>query len=65
MPAGRRLWLLLLLYFAVLLAPSGAVSIIETTEARYAEIAREMIASGAYLAPRLTGILQFHKPPRP
>jgi 4-amino-4-deoxy-L-arabinose transferase len=65
MPAGRRLWLLLLLYFAVLLAPSGAVSIIETTEARYAEIAREMIASGDYLEPRLNGILHFHKPPLP
>jgi 4-amino-4-deoxy-L-arabinose transferase len=67
MPAGRRarLWLLLLLYFAVLLVPSGAVSIIETTEARYAEIAREMIASGDYLEPRLNGILHFHKPPLP
>jgi 4-amino-4-deoxy-L-arabinose transferase len=65
MPAGRRLWLLLFLYFAVLLAPSGSVSIIETTEARYAEIAREMMASGDYLEPRLNGIKHFHKPPLP
>lgn len=65
MPAGRSLWFLLFLYFAVLLAPSGVVSIIETTEARYAEIAREMIASGNYLEPRLNGILHFHKPPLP
>ncbi len=65
MPTGRRLWLLLLLYFAVLLAPSGSVSIIESTEARYAEIAREMIASGDYLEPRLNGIKHFHKPPLP
>jgi 4-amino-4-deoxy-L-arabinose transferase len=65
MPTGRRLWLLLVLYFAVLLAPSSAVSIIETTEARYAEIAREMAASGDYLEPRLNGIKHFHKPPLP
>jgi 4-amino-4-deoxy-L-arabinose transferase len=65
MPTGRRLRLLLFLYFAVLLAPSGAVSIIETTEARYAEIAREMMASGDYLEPRLNGIKHFHKPPLP
>lgn len=63
MPAGRRLWLLLLLYFAVLLAPAGSVSIIESTEARYAEIAREMAVSGDYLEPRLNGIKHFHKPP--
>lgn len=63
MPAGRRLWLLLLLYFAVLLAPAGSVSIIESTEARYAEIAREMVVSGDYLEPRLNGIKHFHKPP--
>ena len=64
MPASRRLWLLLL-YFAVLLAPSGAVSLIESTEARYAEIAREMVVSGDYLEPRLNGIKHFHKPPLP
>jgi len=63
MPASRRPWLLLLLYFAVLLAPSGTVSIIESTEARYAEIAREMVVSGDYLEPRLNGIKHFHKPP--
>lgn len=60
---NRRPWLLLLLYFAVLLAPSGTVSIIESTEARYAEIAREMALSGDYLEPRLNGIKHFHKPP--
>jgi 4-amino-4-deoxy-L-arabinose transferase-like glycosyltransferase len=65
MPTGCRLRLLLLLYLAVLLVPSGAVSIIETTEARYAEIAREMIATGDFLEPRLNGILHFHKPPLP
>ena len=64
MPASRRHWLLLL-YFAVLLAPSGTLSLLETTEARYAEIAREMIVSGDYIEPRLNGIKHFHKPPLP
>lgn len=64
MPGSRKsLCLLLLLYFAVLLLPLGSVSIIESTEARYAEIAREMAVSGDYLEPRLNGIKHFHKPP--
>jgi 4-amino-4-deoxy-L-arabinose transferase len=63
MAARHRLWLLLLLYFVVLLVPSGAVSIIESTEARYAEIAREMLGSGDFIEPRLNGIKHFHKPP--
>jgi 4-amino-4-deoxy-L-arabinose transferase len=58
----RRIWLLLL-YFIALLAPLGAVSAVESTEARYAEAGREMIVSGDYLQPRINGIKHFHKPP--
>ncbi len=35
----------------------------ETSEARYAEIAREMYRSGDYMHPRLLGIGHYHKPP--
>jgi 4-amino-4-deoxy-L-arabinose transferase-like glycosyltransferase len=35
----------------------------ETSEARYAEISKEMYTSGDYLYPELLGIHHFHKPP--
>nr|MDK2851214.1 hypothetical protein [Candidatus Cloacimonadota bacterium] len=35
----------------------------ETSEARYAEISREMISSGDWLHPRLLEIGHYHKPP--
>ncbi len=54
---------LLLVYFALLLLPAGFAPLEESTEARYAEIAREMMASGNYLEPYFNGIKHFHKPP--
>jgi 4-amino-4-deoxy-L-arabinose transferase-like glycosyltransferase len=41
----------------------GSWGVIETSEARYAEIAREMFLSGDFIHPRLLGILHYHKPP--
>ena len=45
------------------LSTVGAIGLLEPTETRYAEIAREMRASGDYLVPRLNGIPHYHKPP--
>lgn len=51
------------IYFLLLLLPTPWLPLQESTEARYAEIGREMLVSGNYLDPTLNGILHYHKPP--
>lgn len=62
-PTGRRLRLLLALYFLILLLPTGFLPLMESTEGRYGEIAWEMLLRGNYLEPFFNGIKHFHKPP--
>ncbi len=52
------LFLLFLLFFRL-----GSYGLIETSDARYAEISLEMADSGDYITPRLNGIKHFDKPP--
>lgn len=57
----RGLWFLLAA--VCYLAPLGAGVLVEPDEARYGEIAREMIESGDWLTPRLNYVKYFEKPP--
>ena len=55
--------LFLCIAFVALILGLGSYGLAETSEARYAEISREMFVYGDYLNPELLGIFHFHKPP--
>ena len=61
--SSQLLYGLLIVFFLLLLYNAGGWGVIETSEARYAEISREMLRGGDWLHPRLLGIQHFHKPP--
>ena len=58
-----KLFRLLILLFVIFNIGLGSFGLAETSEARYAEISREMVKSGDYLNPTLLGIKHYHKPP--
>jgi len=63
--ARRHAPLLFILVLAGIagLAGAGSVGLFETSEARYAEVAREMVATGDYLSPQVNYVYHFTKPP--
>jgi 4-amino-4-deoxy-L-arabinose transferase-like glycosyltransferase len=64
MPVPLRALVAFALAFAVLwFAPLGTRALYHPDEGRYAEIAREMHASGDFVTPRLSGLKYFEKPP--
>lgn len=63
MSGRNRAVLFFLIYFSFLLFPGSALHLRESTEARYGEIAREMVVTGNWIEPHLNGIKHFHKPP--
>jgi len=58
----RYAWMLVLAYVLVYLLPLGMRPVTIPDEARYAEIPREMIATGDWVTPRLNGLRYFEKP---
>ena len=60
----NRLWVSLFVVFAfLLLGTLGVRPLYKADESRYAEIPREMVASGDWLTPRLNDFKYFEKPP--
>jgi len=48
---------------AVLYFGNGMVGLFESSEARYAEVSREMLETGDYISPRMDYVFHFTKPP--
>jgi 4-amino-4-deoxy-L-arabinose transferase-like glycosyltransferase len=59
----RHLLFVISLYSLLMLLTNSWWGVIETSEARYAEIANEMFYSSDYLHPSLLNIYHYHKPP--
>jgi 4-amino-4-deoxy-L-arabinose transferase-like glycosyltransferase len=63
MKQERYFYLVLAITLVVLLFNLNSWGVLEASEARYAEISREMFRSGNLLQPTLLNIWHFHKPP--
>ncbi len=61
--AKSALWALFLIFCAIWFYALGARTLVPTDEGRYAEMAREMVATGDWITPRLNGLKYFEKPP--
>ncbi len=59
----RTLWAILFGFLVVWFYMLGARTLVPTDEGRYAEMAREMAATGDWITLRLNGIKYFEKPP--
>ena len=62
MTMKKHLLALSLIFLVAYILPLGFRPLVDPDETRYAEIPREMNASGDYVVPRLNGVLYFEKP---
>ncbi len=56
-------WVLFVLFLVVWFYALGARTLVPSDEGRYAEMAREMSATGDWITPRLDALKYFEKPP--
>lgn len=61
--SDRTLWAILIGFLIMWFYMLGARTLVPTDEGRYAEMAREMVATGDWITLRLNGIKYFEKPP--
>ena len=59
----RTLALLFLSFFLFYFSALGTMPLLEPDEGRYAEIPREMLATGDFVTPHLNGVVYLEKPP--
>ena len=59
----HKIYVLLALIFIISIIALGSWGLAESSEARYAEIGREMLLNKDFLHPRLLEIQHYHKPP--
>jgi 4-amino-4-deoxy-L-arabinose transferase-like glycosyltransferase len=62
-PWRRDVVVLVIIFGVLLLWRLGSAPLLNPDEGRYAEVPREMIASGDWVTPRLDGVPYFEKPP--
>jgi len=63
MMKDKNLLILLIVSAIALYINVGSYGVVESSDARYAEIAREMVVTGDYLHPDLLDVHHYHKPP--
>ena len=61
--SSHKIYILLALIFIITMIALGSWGLAESSEARYAEIGREMLINIDFLHPRLLEIQHYHKPP--
>lgn len=59
----RLVWAAFIVFSVIWFTTLGMRALVPTDEGRYAEMAREMVATGDWITPRLNAIKYFEKPP--